>query len=109
MDMKDSNISDLNGFIKDSLTDAQTIRYNLRTQERSGDLPQIEEVELGKTAVPSTFFAFGLNHRTAPVDIREKLHIDDAEIPAFLRLLKTSLSECLVLSTCNRTEVYAVT
>src|SRR6185369_1662318 len=31
-----------------------------------------------------------------------------AEIPAFIRLLKKKLSECLVLSTCNRTEVYAV-
>ena len=86
--MKGSNNLNLNSFIKEQATDARRIRYNLGIPERSDDLPQIEEVELGGTAIPSTFFAFGLNHRTAPINIREKLHIDDAEIPAFIRLLK---------------------
>jgi glutamyl-tRNA reductase len=63
---------------------------------------------LGTTAIAKTFFAFGLNHKTAPVEVREKLYIEESEIPAFLSLMQETLSECLVLSTCNRTEIYAV-
>ena len=63
---------------------------------------------VGSTAHPKTLFAFGINHKTAPVEIREKLHLRDDEIPLFLELLRKSLTECVVLSTCNRTEVYGV-
>jgi glutamyl-tRNA reductase len=59
--------------------------------------------------VPHTLFAFGLNHNTAPVEVREKLYLHEDEIPQFLRLVQPHLAECLVVSTCNRTEVYAVT
>ena len=55
-----------------------------------------------------TLFAFGINHKTAPVEIRERLHLGDDEIPSFLMLLKESLAEVVVLSTCNRTEIYGV-
>src|SRR5262245_44193227 len=106
--MNEPNNSNLGGFINGATPDGSPVSYNSSIQERSHDLPQFGEVTLGSAAIPSTFFAFGLNHRTAPVEVREKLHIDEAEIPAFLRLLKQTLSECLVLSTCNRTEVYAV-
>ncbi len=57
---------------------------------------------------PSTLFAFGINHKTAPVEIREKLHLRDDEIASFLISLRSTLTECVVLSTCNRTEVYGV-
>lgn len=53
-------------------------------------------------------FAFGLNHKTAPIEVREKLYITEAEIPQVLAKLKETLSECIILSTCNRTEVYGV-
>ena len=53
-------------------------------------------------------FAFGLNHNTAPIDVREKLYIHESEIPALLARLKETLSECVILSTCNRTEIYGV-
>lgn len=53
-------------------------------------------------------FAFGLNHKTAPIEIREKLYIRESEIPELLAELKKTLSECMVLSTCNRTEIYGV-
>ena len=59
-------------------------------------------------ATPKTLFAFGLNHKTAPVDVREKLYLDEAEVPEFLVEVKKTLPECLVLSTCNRTEFYGV-
>ena len=54
-------------------------------------------------------FVLGLNHRTAPVDLREKLAVAAHQLPELLaRLLKESGSdEVVCLSTCNRTEIYA--
>jgi glutamyl-tRNA reductase len=50
----------------------------------------------------------GLNHKTAPVDIREKLAFDPAETIRALRLLKDRYqqAEFVLLSTCNRVELY---
>ncbi len=53
-------------------------------------------------------FAVGINHKTAPVEVREKVYIHEEEIPEFLAKLKETLDECMVLSTCNRTEIYGV-
>lgn len=53
-------------------------------------------------------FAFGINHKTAPIEVREKLYIHDAEIPGLLARLRETLAECVILSTCNRTEIYGV-
>jgi len=52
----------------------------------------------------------GLNHRTAPLDLLERMAIGDGQQPKALHDLCTrpNISEALVLSTCNRTEVYAV-
>jgi glutamyl-tRNA reductase len=52
----------------------------------------------------------GLNHRTAPVEVRERLALDGAAAAHLLRTFKTGpdLEEAVVLSTCNRTELYAV-
>jgi glutamyl-tRNA reductase len=52
----------------------------------------------------------GLNHRTAPLDLLERTAIDSARLPKILHDLcaRQHLSEAVVLSTCNRTEVYAV-
>lgn len=54
-------------------------------------------------------FAVGINHKTAPIEAREKIYVHDREIPVLIGKLKETLSECVVLSTCNRTEIYAVT
>jgi glutamyl-tRNA reductase len=70
--------------------------------------PFIGEKILSSTAIPGTLFAFGLNYKTAPVEIREKLHLNEAEIQLLLERVKGRLSECLVISTCNRTEIYGV-
>lgn len=56
----------------------------------------------------SVLFAIGINHKTAPVEIRERLYIQDAEIPALLTQLKETLDEAVVISTCNRLEIYGV-
>jgi glutamyl-tRNA reductase len=52
----------------------------------------------------------GLNHRTAPIEIREKFSISDAQIREALIRLKSyhGIDEALILSTCNRVEVCAV-
>lgn len=52
----------------------------------------------------------GLNHRTAPLDILERMIVNDATLPKALHELcgREHLSESVLLSTCNRTEVYAV-
>lgn len=54
-------------------------------------------------------FAVGINHKTAPIEAREKIYVHAPEIPVLIRKLKETLSECVVLSTCNRTEIYGVT
>jgi glutamyl-tRNA reductase len=52
----------------------------------------------------------GLNHRTAPLDLLERTAIGADRLPKILHDLcaRQHLSEAVVLSTCNRTEVYAV-
>ncbi len=51
---------------------------------------------------------FGLNHKTAPIEIREKFFLNPLQQDLLLSELKSDASvvEALVLSTCNRTEVY---
>ncbi|MGI8792463.1 MAG: glutamyl-tRNA reductase [Acidimicrobiales bacterium] len=52
----------------------------------------------------------GLNHRTVPLDVLERMTVDDAGQPKALLDLTTRphISEAVVLSTCNRTEIYVV-
>lgn len=54
--------------------------------------------------------AVGLNHHTAPVDIRERFAFDEETLPQALQTLREtkSIFECVILSTCNRTELYVV-
>ena len=51
----------------------------------------------------------GISHATAPVEIRERLSFGPDQIPASLRALTAlpGVSEAALLSTCNRTEIYA--
>ena len=51
----------------------------------------------------------GLNHKTAPVELRERVAFDAAVLDTCLRELKhfKGLEEGLILSTCNRVEVYS--
>lgn len=52
----------------------------------------------------------GLNHRTMPLDLFERMTVDGARLPKALHDLaaRDHLGEVVVLSTCNRTEVYAI-
>ena len=51
----------------------------------------------------------GLSHKTAPVDIREKLSIQEAKVGESLAHLKSypHIEEVALMSTCNRLEIYA--
>ncbi len=52
----------------------------------------------------------GVNHETAPVDVRERFALSEGAVDREVRTLVSSeqVSEGVVLSTCNRTEYYAV-
>jgi len=52
----------------------------------------------------------GLNHRSTPLDLLERMTIADAALPKALHDLSSrdDITEAVVLSTCNRTEVYVV-
>jgi glutamyl-tRNA reductase len=52
--------------------------------------------------------ALGINHKTAPVDIRERFYLKPIERELLLNVFKNdpSIIEAFVLSTCNRTEIY---
>ncbi|MEH7388970.1 glutamyl-tRNA reductase [Bacillus sp. JJ1474] len=52
----------------------------------------------------------GLNYKTAPVEIRERLTFNPSQLPDAMKTLKDkkSILENVIVSTCNRTEIYAV-
>lgn len=55
--------------------------------------------------------AYGINHHTTPIAIREKLVFSALQLPAALQDLisQPAINEAVILSTCNRTEIYADT
>jgi glutamyl-tRNA reductase len=54
------------------------------------------------------YMVCGVNYRRTPVEIRERISIDASRLPGALRFLidQPGVRECMVLSTCNRTELY---
>lgn len=57
-----------------------------------------------------SLLAVGVNHRTAPVELREQLAVGEERLPGLLEDLRRDLclDEVAVLSTCNRTEIYCL-
>ncbi len=55
-------------------------------------------------------FVAGMNHRTAPIEVREQLAVEEDKLREILRDVHAtgSFSEVMILSTCNRVEVYGV-
>jgi len=55
------------------------------------------------------FLCVGLNHETSPLEIRDALVMNEAEVERAIRVLRDrgGAAEAMILSTCNRTEVYA--
>jgi glutamyl-tRNA reductase len=58
----------------------------------------------------SEVLLLGVSHKTAPVAVRERLALGPTQIPSFLTdlLTRPSIREAVVISTCNRTELYLV-
>ncbi len=54
---------------------------------------------------------FGINHHTAPLELREALAMDRAAVQATLREIRSdaAIGEAAILATCNRTELYVAT
>lgn len=56
------------------------------------------------------FLSISISHHTAPVEIREKMWMSPDEVKEALReVTRRYFSECMIVSTCNRTEVYGMT
>ncbi|MCA9653856.1 MAG: glutamyl-tRNA reductase [Myxococcales bacterium] len=55
-------------------------------------------------------FAVGVNHKHAPVELRERLAVEDDQHATVLRALREhgGLHEAMIVSTCNRVEIYGV-
>lgn len=61
------------------------------------------------TVQEQRYYSVGFNHDTCPLELREKLAIGDHEAELALKslLMSESISESVILSTCNRTEIYS--
>lgn len=55
------------------------------------------------------FFVLGVNHKTAPVEVRERFAIPEARLPEALAKLTSmdGVEEGMIVSTCNRVEIFA--
>ncbi len=58
-----------------------------------------------------SLITIGINHKTAPLNLRERLAFTPQSLPEALLSLKKldNIEEASILSTCNRTEIYCVT
>lgn len=50
----------------------------------------------------------GVDHNSAPIALRERLACSQRQVPQLLQAVRQVAQECVLLSTCNRMEVYAV-
>jgi glutamyl-tRNA reductase len=57
-----------------------------------------------------SLLVLGLNHRTAPIEVRERIVFDAGRLPGALASLAAlpGVGEAAIVSTCNRTEIYGV-
>src|SRR5690606_25880498 len=85
----------------------RTLEWSIRT----GSLSQAPERSrrAGRQPKRMTLYALGINHQTAPVALREQVAFGDGEVPSALAALRAlpGVREVALLSTCNRTELYA--
>ena len=57
----------------------------------------------------SELVLIGVNHKTAPIALRERIAISRDELPEATRALAAhpGVTECMIVSTCNRVEMLA--
>lgn len=52
----------------------------------------------------------GINHKSAPLELRERVCLSKEEREILIPILHEKyFSECLIVTTCNRTEIYGIT
>ena len=51
---------------------------------------------------------WGVDHTRAPIELRERLACPNRQIPLILQVTRQRTQGCVLLSTCNRVELYAV-
>ncbi len=78
------------------------------TVGRSGGAGEPLDGMSSNEASPSEFLVIGLNHRTAPLGVREKLSLTKAQLPGALKIMKRYGVPGVILCTCNRSEFYAM-
>ncbi len=62
----------------------------------------------GASVTSRTPLIVGVNHRTGSLSLRDRLFVEDPDVPSFLELLRLQgLDQAVVLSTCDRVEVIA--
>ena len=56
-----------------------------------------------------TLALIGINHKTAPIELRERIAISREDLPETTRALAAvpGVAECMIVSTCNRVEIVA--
>ncbi|MGA8732081.1 MAG: glutamyl-tRNA reductase, partial [Terracidiphilus sp.] len=56
-----------------------------------------------------TLALIGINHKTAPIELRERIAISREDLPETTRALAAvpGVAECMIVSTCNRVEILA--
>ncbi|CAI9286993.1 unnamed protein product [Lactuca saligna] len=114
--------------VRKSISDRGSARVNPRCEvvsERTTDVESPSSVKSSSrsalealkisagdryTKERSSVMVIGLTFHTAPVDIREKLSIPEAQLPQAISELcaLNHIEEAAVLSTCNRMEIYVV-
>ncbi len=54
-----------------------------------------------------TLALIGVNHKTAPIELRERIAISREDLPEATRALAAvpGVAECMIVSTCNRVEI----
>src|ERR1035437_5192578 len=59
--------------------------------------------------VPQSLISISISHHRAPVEVRERLYLKEPETRALLDRMKPEIArEAFILSTCNRTELFAL-
>jgi len=54
-----------------------------------------------------SLIVYGINHKSAPIRVREQVALLEPDLPrTLLSLTEAGVQECVILSTCNRTEFY---
>ncbi|TVR07598.1 MAG: glutamyl-tRNA reductase [Planctomycetota bacterium] len=64
---------------------------------------------MAEERIQRTLFCLGVDHHNTPVAVRERLSVSDTAVPGVVQRLRQvpGIDECVLLSTCNRVEVYA--